>query len=575
MTKMTSSFRNTTQPFFLESSIKPVVRLTSSGGGGHKAVQGSWFEEVKELFCEELHEKFILLMPACHAVLNNRINKLCRHVKKIDETNELEKENFSRELIALLCSPILSLEPPEKMQRLFEHTLKLANYINQMRKPDLDVLTDSVSLGFIGKWLWDFSQRHEYVWIQQTLLAMQSFSNFLSNRFIYNRILNCLNEKNPAYIIDTQPMGTKAICQAVLAYNKRHKTNVRIKKYCTDMPTLRSVHFFNDLKALNDEERDLIDLQVLPPLTKSHDDNDDETFWQHVCGNNIELIRVNSPDIDLRALEDSHQKKVASGMRVYQLEHPNHWPIRKPFKAFKTESDYAVNRQALEKIGLVISLDKTFNYKAAKHQGLFATKEQRKQKNATVKINQDDTVISLMLGSNGGSSLLDYVEAIKEKVKEESHSSSDKKLHLFVFCGRNQEVQDKILSLLKEDKDTPPNLCIYPLGFQSGEAIAKVGARSEVIVTRSGGTATMEAMAVCHYGKILVHSQETLNKKQLATLSETEKEKHLLRAIPVWEGGNANYIRRRYQAISRIVNPQTILSYLDLSLNKHTHTHRL
>jgi hypothetical protein len=334
------------------------------------------------------------------------------------------------------------------------------------------------------------------------------------------------------------------------------------------MPTVRSVHFFNELKKLEDCEKKLIDLHVLPPLTPEAEKGSQLKFWQHFCGDKTELIRVTDPNINLNHLQALYEKKIPSGVRIYQLEHPNHWPIRKPFKAFKTDNDYALNRKALAEEGLKLSLDKSFNLVEAKKQGMHELEGSARTSHAVVKIDEEDKVISLMLGSNGGASLLDYVETIKEAIKKNKPSETDRHLHLFVFCARNQLVQDKILKRLSEDRELPKNLHVYPLGFQDGEIIANISARSQSLVTRSGVTASMEAMAVCRQAQILIHSQESISLKKIRCLLGESLEELLLAAIPVWEGGNANYLRRLFPSLTRVVNPQTILTHLDLDLSR-------
>src|SRR5579872_1651268 len=50
-------------------------------------------------------------------------------------------------------------------------------------------------------------------------------------------------------IIDTQPMGTMAILQALRVFNKKKKKNLFVEKVLVDLPTTKATHFFRSIKS--------------------------------------------------------------------------------------------------------------------------------------------------------------------------------------------------------------------------------------------------------------------------------------------------------------------------------------
>lgn len=532
------------------------VRLTSSGGGGHKSLQEAIFEGIREATILDLADISSCLHQDKDAELKNQLDAIG---KKIASQPKIESchGNELNACIKKLADKAQDNSDYDKIKSRLALLEQAIQCLNDVSTPDTDILISSVAFGKLGKLLWDFSQRHEMVWIQRLLLKLQNYANKASGEYIYNKVGLLLAENNPEVIIDTQAMGTKAICKAVVEYNYKNNTKIRVKKYSTDTPTNKCTHYLDELKTLSIEEQQVLDLHMLVPLKYSEESSDD--FWKRWCGNNVEVYKVDNDDVDLGILQKNNEKEIAKGIRVYQLDSPQHWPIRPLFKSLSKLSTDELKTVIAEK-PIKIKLNNNIDDKALQAMNL-VKQINTIDDNIDVIIKPSDKVMSVMLGSNGGKSIEDYTQRIIETCKSSIKTGADDDhYYLFAFCGQSNYVQKRIINSIKDDASLPKNLHVIPLGFQSGGVVANIQARSDTIITRTGGTATMEALAVCK-GQILIHSQERINKKLLGKLkNENTLEQTLEDAIPVWEGGNATYIKSR-RTDARVVNPDTFIEH--------------
>ena len=172
-------------------------------------------------------------------------------------------------------------------------------------------------------------------------------------------------------------------------------------------------------------------------------------------------------------------------------------------------------------------------------------------KTVNFKIDSKDTVSSVMLGSQGGQAIVDYVENL---IKSHNTGGSGKSI-CFVYCSGGQDGQPselfaKVNELITKEKSAgrfPHDLVILPLGIQNAMSIAENYARNDMTIMRTGGLASFEALECAkenQQNKFLIHSEGKGN--------DTDA---LREAIPVWEGGNARYLESSIQA--KIVTPTT------------------
>lgn len=123
-------------------------------------------------------------------------------------------------------------------------------------------------------------------------------------------------------------------------------------------------------------------------------------------------------------------------------------------------------------------------------------------------------------------------------------SLSEKHLHFFVFCGKDEEGKPSLFKEVckkLERSQIPDHLSIIPLPFQDPVDIAKIMARSDRKFTRAGGSTAFEHK-VMHQtlgdanGKVHIISEMGLKRIPHETQA---RHRLLLSTIPVWEGGNA------------------------------------
>ncbi len=101
-----------------------------------------------------------------------------------------------------------------------------------------------------------------------------------------------------------------------------------------------------------------------------------------------------------------------------------------------------------------------------------------------IQLQPETRVASIMLGGQGGEATFDYVE---ELVKSGEHDV------IIAFCGQNDELKQRLVALANSHQGATK---IYALGNQDDKVIAKVLARTNAHVTRSGGLSVMEIMAL-------------------------------------------------------------------------------
>lgn len=146
--------------------------------------------------------------------------------------------------------------------------------------------------------------------------------------------------------------------------------------------------------------------------------------------------------------------------------------------------------------------------------------------------------VSMMLGGNGGESLISYVQSLTKYLHDMNYNyngfTGEQKLEISVFCGRNEQVKDQIETL---SKNMPENLVINAYGFVSDERIiAGVIRQADVHITRPGGISMFELDAM-----------QLTDTEVLFHTPNEENNKPSVGGLLNWERSNALwYIARRY-----------------------------
>lgn len=147
--------------------------------------------------------------------------------------------------------------------------------------------------------------------------------------------------------------------------------------------------------------------------------------------------------------------------------------------------------------------------------------------------------VSLMLGGNGGVSLVHYVKELA-KMTEAGARGNNSKVHLTVFCGGS----DAVFKEISDDFESPQsrlrykNFIVHALQRVQANIIAGVINRSHVHITRPGGISTFELDAMRRSGtlgdtQVLFHTPKSIEDDKTSVV------KPELTGLLPWERSNA------------------------------------
>ncbi|MBN2479020.1 MAG: hypothetical protein JXA94_02205 [Parachlamydiales bacterium] len=344
---------------------------------------------------------------------------------------------------------------------------------------------------------------------KEKIVQMQSYADiFFWPKFVFHIYL-FLKKHNFDRIIDTQPVGTSAVIKAIRLYNFKKNKNLILEKIIVDLPTKRTTHFFKNIKRLSKEDKKFLKIYSIEPLLE--DEKNDEEFWQKNCGVSLDKV-------------------------IYEK-----YFIRSAFKNFQNK----IIDDSLIEIKVKTNNPKEENL-LSKILPLTNSKILKKEDHFIFPIEKNDFCITILLGSQPALLATEkYFDNLVEYVKKIEKSSTA--FYLFIFLSNEYKLFEKIFEKLKNFKDFPKNLKIIPMSYQEDTTIAPLFFRSNVTITRSGGSTILELLAVAR-GKTLIHSEE--------------KEKDLIKGIPFWEAGNYLYLKNFKNA--ELVNVDNFTNYFSI-----------
>ena len=400
--------------------------------------------------------------------------------------------------------------------------------------PKAIILEKDILINWVGNF---FGKTFVHVWNGSQKRGNLTILNFLSKNVptadivlwpsIFVRCFFTLLRENIDRIIDTQPIGTPAIIQAMRCVKKLTGKSLKLEKIVTELPTDQVKHFFKPIKKLSREKRSLVKLISAAPLLQHRQTADG--FWQMYCG--FYEREVCYEKFPLRpAFTHYHQKARKTPLSAVPIE------IK------------------------VASYEEKFFIANAMKRGSLRTEIYREK--IALTIDPSDKVSTILLGSQPSEEatlryVKNYIKAIQEALffpqktsceplyPNKRALSSLKRHLLFVFCNCHTEHKGTLLRRVHDFIQKVPNypsiLTIIPMCFQGDEVIAPLYYRSDATFTRSGGLTAMELLAVAQ-GQIWIHS-------------EIKQNKDLHRGMPSWESGNATYLKEKKGA--RLITPGT------------------
>lgn len=407
---------------------------------------------------------------------------------------------------------------------------------NKAHKKALNVFTIDFLKASVGNWIgqksidsWNGKQKREDVAAINKYLNYQWAEEWFLGIIVFFAFLFQLSKYNVDTVITAQPLGIKAIIRAVRVRNWFNRCfypsrkQIQVTMVMTDLPTEKTRNFLPPIKRLSANDRKVFKLVTMKPLLAPGQSQ--EQFWNKFAGLSLKKGEV----------------------------YYDGAPVRRAFRELdpaKEIPQLSVKYASDEELKLMAATcGEALHRKAADGKIVFD-------------ISPDDKVISLMLGGHA------CVEATKQYVQNlmrclSKPGVSQQKHYLYVYCGKHG-VGEKA-SLFKQIHDLvqaerlagrlPNNLHVVPVTYQGDDEIAPMMARSNLTITKSGGLTAMEVHKVVQK-KIFLHAT-------LKGATETTPEEELMdKGMPVWEAGNADYLRKMKGAA--IVTPQTISGH-DLS----------
>ncbi len=389
-------------------------------------------------------------------------------------------------------------------------------------KPEAKVITKDLMIDWLGRFFgyfgvntWNKAQKKGWLIIQEIFGRGQKFAELLFWPHVFFHTLLTLFKEDIDEVIDTQVIGLPAIMKAIRIYNKIARKNVTVKRIIVDLPTKKSTHCFANMRRLSKKDKDLLTVSTIEPLLEK--DQTEDIFWDKYC--KISKDQVCVTNYPIRKSFDQYINKKRDD---------------KPFNIainVKNDHEKEIIKKTFEKGTIKAkSIDSGFDFVIAK----------------------DDFLITVLLGSQPAyKGTLNYTKSLIKAINEKN---VQKNVFLFVFCASEKDgIIQKIYNFIESNSMYPGNLTVVPMNFQQEEVIARLFFRSNLTITRSGGQTAVELMRVSK-AKIYVHSECKFKKNQRPTL------KKLYRGIPVWEAGNARYLKEKFGA--KIVNPELFYEFV-------------
>lgn len=393
-------------------------------------------------------------------------------------------------------------------------------------------------LGLFGKIAvdkWNAAQKNSNIEKQKEMAKMQPLADLLLG-YIVSHELHTFLQQHPEVkeIVNTQAMCNQQICQTVLYINKKFNRDIKIYLVMTDLPTKRAIHFWNSIKNLTKLERSVIELQTIAPQLEELTNSDDIS-----CSSTALPSKNEQPHMKF------FEKHCGPALQVKILSEP---PVRKEFKYGNYRSRTIIDQERTLRFKWRFDNEKI----ALKHDNTICDEP---SKTATFNVNPNDTVISVMLGSQGGKAILDYTMGVINNFQGKNDGS---KTAFFIYCGTDKEKSSqlfndvtKVIDDQRRSGKIPEDLIIVPLGNQSATEIAEALVRADCAIMRTGGIASFEATIIAkhnHTCKFLLHSE-----------SKDISEEDLLSAMLDWERGNAEFLIGELKAT--VINPKLFPSY--------------
>lgn len=365
---------------------------------------------------------------------------------------------------------------------------------------------------------WNDAQKAGNVKKLRFLLKIKWIAEVVFATPIFLRTLYILCRFDVVKVINTQPLGTSSIVNAVALVNFFFRKSIKVKIVLTDLPT-KSDHFFKGIRAVRKANRRLIRVATCKPHLKNGET--DEQFWQRKCNLSLKNRQVRYKP----------------------------FPVRQAF----------YNPPALTKV-LVNNKEEELVLSKILPSAIFTGNE------LCLNVTNNDEVSTVILASQSTEkAVLAYLTNTSRLFLQSGNHTNR---YLFLLCGKNEpdkpslykKVADKILEL-KASNQLPKNFWPIPLSFQDDKVMASLFHEGKVF-SRSSGLVSMELLtAASPKTEIYIHCETPQKVSKLS--------KELLENMPRHEKGNAFYLMKEKGA--KLMTPDFLEeAYASQILHSHS-----
>lgn len=446
-------------------SRSPLI-ITSSGGGGHLSAAHGIVEYLKKQYkdvrlashypvkpqsdAQPTYEKLKIAMSWMHEKsISSVIKHICHHYT-----------NY----------PVI----PQKKQ--IDQEVNILKSKNDPTKPRsyVDMLLDVCEMGYESVAINNTLAKNEDIHSLRKLFLFKQDAEDLNYHRIYNYFIDMLKKaalnKTPyTEIINTQVLGTQALCNAIIDYNNWLESSEQLQdypkpvihQYMTDLPTDGARHYCEGLKELTTQQRSHIKLYAC------------ELHTQFLMNN----LPLSNSFAGLYRIDAKENPMVRPNFNNSQTSLHDKWGV-------DTTIAYADYR--------ITKIEKDSTYQLNKENGP-----------AIIPIKANQPIASIMLGSQGSIDTISYVETLLNSHYEK----------IFIFGGLNHNLYPPLQGLMAKYKDLKDK--IVCLGNQDDGVIQPIMTRSNVVITRAGGLSTMEQLKMSHNQnqKIYIHHADNSQDK--------------------------------------------------------------
>lgn len=360
-----------------------------------------------------------------------------------------------------------------------------------------DDMINSLKLPFVGKMgdysceRWNNAQMRGDINELKGVVGLQWLTDLIFYPIAVRKFTQYLRklEKEPERVVSTQALCIDALARAILTVNKEKGWNMRLQVHMTDLPTDSATHFFHSLGNVG-RHKELSKLVSLYTPCDPHckPGETSEEFWKRMVGD-VAVIRTNK--LPIREAFFTHHCTIGQQADIsVRVNHPHELDILR----LGARRGEVPDR---------LPVDKKIHYH----------------------IRPEDRVTTLMLGSQPPDKAVNgYFDAFISSAKREEmafrasmglseEDAIDGSLlpqyYFFAFCGKPEDPSkpdetNELLRKVERHLETyskerggvglPPNIRIIPFTFQDDDTLAPMLHRSNVAITKSGGSTCFELM---------------------------------------------------------------------------------